>query len=66
MRHFVYKTLNELRRGAEQAGAPHVLFEDDPAKVRQVLARPVQVGDFKVGNSLAIHPMEGCDGALDG
>jgi 2,4-dienoyl-CoA reductase-like NADH-dependent reductase (Old Yellow Enzyme family) len=24
------------------------------------------VGDVKVGNSLAIHPMEGCDGTLDG
>ena len=27
-----------------------------------VLAEPVQVGDLVVPNSLAIHPMEGCDG----
>jgi NADPH2 dehydrogenase len=31
-----------------------------------VLARPVAAGGFRVGNSLAIHPMEGCDSAADG
>ncbi|HZT31836.1 MAG TPA: hypothetical protein VFA33_18250 [Bryobacteraceae bacterium] len=66
MRHFVYKTLNELRRGAEELGAAHVRFEENPAKVREILARPVRVGDFAVGSSLAIHPMEGCDGTPDG
>jgi NADPH2 dehydrogenase len=66
MRHFVYKTLDELQRAAEQAGAPHVRFSSDPAAVRQVLARSVRVGAFTVGNSIAIQPMEGCDGTLDG
>ena len=66
MRHFVYKTLDELRRAAEEAGAAHVRFTASPAEVRQVLARPVRVGAFTVGNSIAIQPMEGCDGALDG
>jgi 2,4-dienoyl-CoA reductase-like NADH-dependent reductase (Old Yellow Enzyme family) len=66
MKHFTYKTLSELLQGAEQAGAAHVRFEADPANVRQALARAVPVGDFRVGNSLAIHPMEGCDSTLDG
>jgi NADPH2 dehydrogenase len=30
------------------------------------LFQPVQVGGRRVGNSLCIHPMEGCDGELDG
>lgn len=47
-------------------GARSVDFEQDPAHVREILARPVNVGPFTVGNSIAIHPMEGCDGAADG
>ncbi len=66
MRHFVYNTLDQLQRAAETAGAAHVRFEDRPEEVRQVLARPVPVGPFTVANSIAIQPMEGCDGALDG
>src|ERR1035438_10930112 len=66
MRHFVYKTLDELQRAAEESGAAHVRFTASPAEVRQVLARPVRVGGLTVGNSIAIQPMEGCDGALDG
>src|SRR5437868_3526421 len=30
------------------------------------LFRPVTLGPFKVGNSLCVQPMEGCDGTLDG
>ncbi len=66
MRHFVYKTLGELQRAAEQLPAPHVHFTAGPADIRTILARPVKVGAYTVGNSLAIHPMEGCDGDLDG
>ena len=66
MRHFVYKTLAELRRAAEETGAAHVRFTADADEVRRVLARPVRVGAFTVGNSIAIQPMEGCDGTLDG
>ena len=66
MRHFQYKTLSELQRSAEALGATHVRFEEDPQKVREVLTRPVQVGSQRAGNSMAIHPMEGCDGELDG
>ncbi|MBK9168604.1 MAG: NADH:flavin oxidoreductase [Bryobacterales bacterium] len=66
MRHFKYKNLTELQAAAEQRGASHVQFEPDAARVREILARPVPVAGLTVGNSLAIHPMEGCDGELDG
>ncbi|HUQ95378.1 MAG TPA: hypothetical protein VM120_27110 [Bryobacteraceae bacterium] len=66
MRHFTYRTLGELQQDASKAGAAHVHFEEDPSAIRAVLGRPVPVGGFRVGNSIAIHPMEGCDGTTDG
>jgi 2,4-dienoyl-CoA reductase-like NADH-dependent reductase (Old Yellow Enzyme family) len=66
MKHFIYKTLDELRRAGEETGAQHVRFTESPDEVRRVLARPVSVGAFTVGNSIAIQPMEGCDGKLEG
>ncbi len=66
MKHFVYKTLAELQRAAEETGAKHVRFVENPDEVRRILARPVRVGAMTVGNSIAIQPMEGCDGTLDG
>jgi 2,4-dienoyl-CoA reductase-like NADH-dependent reductase (Old Yellow Enzyme family) len=66
MRNFTYRTLNELQHSAAELGTPHVRFEEDPARVREMLARPVPVGRWRAGNSVAIHPMEGCDGTLDG
>jgi NADPH2 dehydrogenase len=65
MRRFNYKSLADISRDAE-ANAPHVRFEADRDKVRSILARPVKIGDRQIGNSLAIHPMEGCDGDPDG
>ncbi|HVN04208.1 MAG TPA: hypothetical protein VMT86_07305 [Bryobacteraceae bacterium] len=66
MRHFVYKSLEELERAAAEVGTQHVRFEADPDKVRRILARGVRVGRFTSSNSMAIQPMEGCDGTLDG
>jgi 2,4-dienoyl-CoA reductase-like NADH-dependent reductase (Old Yellow Enzyme family) len=66
MKHFTYKTLQELKDAAAGLPAPHVKFEEDREKIKSVLGRPVAVGDFRVGNSIAIHPMEGCDGTPDG
>src|SRR6266404_6978811 len=66
MRHFQYKTLTGLQQSCEANGATHVRFESDPERVKSILARPVTVGPMRIGNSLAIHPMEGCDGTLDG
>ncbi len=64
-RHFTYKSLEEIALEAEWR-APHVRFESNRERVRKILGSPVQIGDRRVGNSLAIHPMEGCDGTLDG
>src|SRR5258708_7688793 len=66
MRHFQYKTLSDLQQSCDANGATHVRFEPDPERVKSILGRPVTVGPMRIGNSLAIHPMEGCDGALDG
>jgi len=65
MRRFTYKSLEEISAAANEL-APHIRFEADPARVRSILARPVAIGDRQIGNSLAIHPMEGCDGEPDG
>ena len=66
MKHFRYKNLLQLQQDAEAIGARDVAFQPDAARVRQTLGRSVRVGPFTVGNSMAIHPMEGCDGTLDG
>src|SRR5206468_569385 len=66
MRHFTYKSLDQLRRSAEELGAAHVHFEDDKDEIRRQVSRPVMVGGLRVGNALAIHPMEGCDATADG
>jgi 2,4-dienoyl-CoA reductase-like NADH-dependent reductase (Old Yellow Enzyme family) len=66
MRHFTYRSLDDLREAAETLGLRHLQLETDPARVRQILARKVPLGVMTLGNSIAIHPMEGCDGGLDG
>src|SRR5512141_2133062 len=66
MKTFNYRTLDELQQAAEALGAKHVRFEHDPEKVKAALARTVRTPAFTTGNSIAIHPMEGCDGDLDG
>ena len=66
MKHFTYRTLADLRRSAEELGATHVRFEENRDQVRSLLARKVSTGRFTVGNSIAIHPMEGCDGTPGG
>lgn len=66
MRHFTYKTLEELRQSAESLGLRHIRLEPDPARVREMLGRKVRARSCTIGNSIAIHPMEGCDGGLNG
>lgn len=66
MKHFTYKNLGQLESDAARVGASHVRFESDAESVKTVLARTVQVGEFTVGNSLCIQPMEGCDSTVDG
>ncbi len=66
MRRFNYKNLSELQQSCSDLGLTHIRFEPDNSRVRDVLRQPVDVAGFRVGNSICIHPMEGCDGTLDG
>ena len=66
MRYFSYRSLGEIEAAARALPAPHVRFEPDKARVQAALTRTVRVGARTLGNSMAIHPMEGCDGTLDG
>lgn len=58
---FRYRSLDELREDAGRR-APTIAFRDDAAALGQAL----RVGERTLSNRLAIHPMEGCDGNLDG
>jgi 2,4-dienoyl-CoA reductase-like NADH-dependent reductase (Old Yellow Enzyme family) len=60
-RHFRYKDIEALRADIAALGV-HVRLEDD---LRDCFA-PIRIGRRTAGNRLAIHPMEGCDGTLDG
>jgi len=59
--YFKYKTREALLADARQLGLDLHLSED-----LSPLLRPITVGGRKVGNRLAIQPMEGCDAELDG
>ena len=56
--YFHYRSLEELHDDAQQRGLA-IPLEPDRGKVQKALSAPVQVGKFRVGNALAIHPMEG-------
>ncbi|MCS6859819.1 MAG: hypothetical protein NZT92_05820 [Abditibacteriales bacterium] len=58
---FRYRDIEQLQEDVEALGVdvrlqPHV----------KALLEPVRIGTLVAKNSLAIHPMEGCDGTLDG
>jgi 2,4-dienoyl-CoA reductase-like NADH-dependent reductase (Old Yellow Enzyme family) len=59
--YFKYKSLADIRGDVERLGLGIALSEDFSP-----LARPVRIGPLRAGNSIAIQPMEGCDGTLDG
>lgn len=58
---YAYKSRDEIARDAEQMGLPLPMSGSLDA-----LSRRVQIGKKQLPNSLAIHPMEGCDGNADG
>ncbi|WP_031496682.1 hypothetical protein [Bryobacter aggregatus] len=66
MRYFQYKTLSELEAEAAQLGCRNTAFVHDKSRVSEILARKVTVAGREIGNSMCIHPMEGCDAELDG
>src|SRR5579885_1763621 len=59
--YFTYKSLNDIQLTSISLGVD-VTFEE---KLEAVYS-PVRIGDRTIGNSLAVQPMEGCDGTLDG
>jgi 2,4-dienoyl-CoA reductase-like NADH-dependent reductase (Old Yellow Enzyme family) len=59
--YFLFKTLDDLRREVARLNLD-ITFEERLEAVK----RPVQIGNRRIGNSLGIHPMEGCDGTLEG
>ena len=60
-RDFKYKTAEALADDARARGLDVSLQED-----LTPLAQPIEVGGRRLGNRLTIHPMEGCDGTVEG
>ncbi len=60
-KHFRYRDIDALRAEIDELGLSIRLEE----KIEKLL-EPVQIGHKVAGNAFGIHPMEGCDGALDG
>lgn len=58
---FHYDTLKEIIRDAENYGLT-LKFSND----FKLFSKPLKVNAITIPNSLAIHPMEGCDGTADG
>lgn len=60
-RYFKYKSAADLIADAERLGGRIEVSED-----YSVLFQPVRIGSLRAGNRLAVQPMEGCDGTLEG
>ena len=58
---FNYKSVNDIRKNVKELGLD-IAFEE---KLEEVF-KPVKIGNRTIGNAMGIHPMEGCDGTLDG
>jgi 2,4-dienoyl-CoA reductase-like NADH-dependent reductase (Old Yellow Enzyme family) len=60
-KYFTYRALDDLREDVTRRGVD-VALSDDVSPLLQ----PVTIAGRTVGNRLAVHPMEGCDGTPDG
>lgn len=58
---FKYKNSSDLANDIRHRGLDIKLSDD-----WSPLAKPINIGMRRVGNRLAIHPMEGCDASADG
>jgi 2,4-dienoyl-CoA reductase-like NADH-dependent reductase (Old Yellow Enzyme family) len=58
---FKYKSLADIKAENERLGTD-LRFSDDLTPLFQ----PITIGGRTIGNRWCIHPMEGCDGELDG
>ncbi len=61
MPYFSYRTLDHLRADIASRSRGVAIADDVGA-----LAAPLRIGSLEASNRLAVHPMEGCDGNLDG
>ncbi len=61
IKYFTYRSLDDLLSDAEQRGVSVRVSED-----ARPLLQPIKIGRLTAGNRMAVHPMEGCDGTLDG
>lgn len=60
---FSYQTGADLLAAARELRVADAIHADSDLSC---LLQPVVIGGRKIGNRLALHPMEGCDGELDG
>ena len=60
-RYFTYRSLDDLRTDIDARGVDVTLTED-----LSPLLQPATIAGRTVGNRMAVHPMEGCDGTLAG
>lgn len=60
-RYFTYRSLDDVRSDIAGHGVDIRLEENV-----QRLLEPITIGGRTLGNRMAVHPMEGCDGTLDG
>ena len=60
-RYFTYRSRDELETDIGERGLAIRL-----ARSVDTLFSPITIGERNVGNRLAVQPMEGCDGELDG
>ncbi len=60
-RYFKYKSPNDVASDAARLGQKLALSSDFSP-----LFQPITIGSHRVGNRLAIQPMEGCDGTREG
>ena len=58
---FTYRSIDALREDIARRG--HAIELADDARA---LAAALHIGPLTLANRLAVHPMEGCDGNLDG
>jgi len=58
---FELSTIEDLKKLNKQLG-----IQVDAIENISILAKPVQTGELLIPNSLAVHPMEGCDGDFEG
>jgi 2,4-dienoyl-CoA reductase-like NADH-dependent reductase (Old Yellow Enzyme family) len=60
-KYFTYKSIDDMRADITHLGIDITLEEKLDA-----VFQPVRIGPRTIGNAMGIHPMEGCDGTIDG